>query len=69
MEPPEGISPKRRVLIDAGCDERMRGLEQDRGRAAEGDEQLAIEPARDRVSREDPDVRHQISDSQPGAAA
>lgn len=46
------------MLIDAGCDERMRGLEQDRGRAAEGDEQLAIEPARHRVSREDPDVRH-----------
>lgn len=58
MEPREGISPKRGMLIDAGCDERMRGLEQDRGRAAESDEQLAVEPARHRVSREDPDVRH-----------
>ena len=46
------------MLIDAGRDERMRGLEQDRGRAAESDEQLAIKPARDRVSREDADVRH-----------
>ena len=58
MEPPKGIIPKRGVLIDAGCDERMRGLEQDRGRAAESDEQLAIEPARHGVSREDPNVRH-----------
>jgi diacylglycerol kinase len=58
MEPPEGVSPERRMLIDARRDERMRGLEQDRGRAAEGDEQLAVEPARDRISREDADVRH-----------
>ena len=58
MEPPKGISAERGVLIDARGDERMRRLEQDRGRAAEGDEQLAVQPARDRVSREDPDVRH-----------
>ena len=58
MEPPKGISAERGVLIDARRDERMRRLEQDRGRAPESHEQLAIEPARDRVSREDPDVRH-----------
>jgi len=58
MEPPKGIIPKRGVLIDAGCDERVRGLQQDRGRAAESDEELAIEPARHGVSREDPNVRH-----------
>ena len=36
----------------------MRHLEQHRGRAAESDEQLAIQTARDGVSRKDPDVRH-----------
>ena len=58
MESSEGISTERGVLIDPGGDERMRCLEQHRGRAAESDEQLAIEPARHSVSREDPDVRH-----------
>jgi undecaprenol kinase/diacylglycerol kinase (ATP) len=36
----------------------MRHLQQDCGGAAEGDEQLAIQTARDGVSRKDPDVRH-----------
>jgi len=33
-------------------------LQQHRGRAAESDEQLAIQTARDGVSRKEPDVRH-----------
>jgi diacylglycerol kinase len=36
----------------------MRHLQQHRGRAAERDEQLAIQAARDGVSRKHPDVRH-----------
>jgi diacylglycerol kinase len=46
------------VLIDAGGHERMRDLQEDRRGAPERDEQLAIEPARDRVSREDADIHH-----------
>src|SRR5712691_10445316 len=58
VEAPEGIAPKVRMLIDPGRDERMRHLQQHRGRAAESDEQLAIQTARDGVSRKEPDVRH-----------
>jgi diacylglycerol kinase len=54
----ERIAPEVRVLIDAGGDERMRDLEQDRRGAAERDEELAVESARDRIPRQDPDVRH-----------
>jgi len=58
VETPEGIAPEIRVPIDPRGHERMRHLQQDRGRAAESDEQLAIETARDGVSRKEPDVRH-----------
>ncbi len=36
----------------------MRDLQEDRRRATEGDEQLAIEPPRHRIARKDADVRH-----------
>ncbi len=58
MEAPEGIAPEVRVLIDPGGHQRMRHLQQHRGRAAERDEQLAIQSARDGIAREDADVRH-----------
>ena len=58
MEATERVAPEVRVLIDARGDQGMSDLEQDRGGAAEGREQLAVQPSRDRVAREDPDVRH-----------
>ncbi len=58
VEATERVAPEVRVLIDARGDQGMSDLEQDRGGAAEGREQLAVQPSRDRVAREDPDVRH-----------
>src|SRR6266540_3734722 len=58
VEAAERIASEVRVLIHPRRNQRMRHLEQDRGRAAERDEQLAVESARDGVARKDADVRH-----------
>jgi diacylglycerol kinase len=58
MEAAERIAPEVRVLIHARGHERVRDLQQDRRGAAEGREQLAVHSSRDRIAREDPDVRH-----------
>jgi len=54
----ERIASEIGVLVDTRGHEGMCNLKQNRRRAAESGEQLAVEPARDRIAREDPDVRH-----------
>jgi diacylglycerol kinase len=54
----ERIASEIGVLVDTRGHEGMCDLKQNRRRAAESGEQLAVEPARDRIAREDPDVRH-----------
>ena len=49
------------MLGDAGSDERMRDLEQERGRSAEQEECLAVETAGHRIAREDAGVAHTSS--------
>lgn len=58
VEAAEGVMPEIRVLVDARGDERMRDLQEHGGGAPERDEQLAIQSSRDRVTRENADVRH-----------
>jgi diacylglycerol kinase len=58
VEPAERIASEVRVLVDTRGHEGMCYLKQHRRRAAESGEQLAVQPARDRVARKDPDVRH-----------
>jgi diacylglycerol kinase len=58
MEAAERIASEVRVLVDAGGHQGMSDLQQDRRGTAESGEELAVEPSRDRIAREDPDVRH-----------
>jgi hypothetical protein len=51
-------APEIGVLIDAGRDERMRDLQQERGGAAKQDEHLAVDPSRDRIGGQEPVVAH-----------
>ena len=46
------------MLIDARGHQWMGHLKEHRGGAAEREEELAIQSPRDRIAREDPDVRH-----------
>jgi diacylglycerol kinase (ATP) len=48
-------------MADARGDERVRDLEQERGRAAEQEERLAVQPSRYGVAREDAGVTHTSS--------
>ena len=48
------------MLIDTRRDERMRHLHQERGRAAEEQEALAVYQACDAVGRQDPGVAHKL---------
>ena len=58
MQPSERIAAEIGVLVHSGGDQRMRDLQEYRGAAGEHDEELAIQAPRDRVAREDTDVRH-----------
>jgi hypothetical protein len=51
VEAAERVASEVGVLIDAGGDERMRHLEQYGGGAAQRDEELAVQAARDRIAR------------------
>src|SRR5207245_1300114 len=50
-----------RVLVNAGGDQRVGDLHQDRGRTAEEHERLAVDPTSDAVDREDSGVAHVMS--------
>src|SRR5438445_657824 len=50
-----------RVLVDAGGDERMRDLQEERRAPAGEQEELAVDAARDGIGREEPGIAHDSS--------
>ena len=58
VQPSEWVAAEVGMLVNTGRHQRMRDLQEQRGTATEDDEELAVQSPRDRIAREDADVRH-----------